>query len=103
MKFLMNELNFEKDEEEENGNRLFVDTPPAVSHNKPSFSLPIKGLFSKENPVMPIKNSTPREEVVNKPVEARLISFEPLPQINMINVDKFYTQELDKIIEIDQE
>jgi len=47
--------------------------------------------------------STPREETVNKPVESRLVSLDPLPQINMINVDKFYTQELDKIIEIDQE
>lgn len=52
---------------------------------------------------MPIQNSTPREEVVSKPVESRLVSLDPLPKINMINVDKFYTQDLDRIIEIDQE
>ena len=62
----------------------------------------MKALFNKENPVLPISMSTPREDTVNKPVEARL-SLEPLPKINMINIDKFYTQELDKIIEIDQE
>lgn len=63
----------------------------------------MKGLFNKENPVMPLQNSTPREEVVNKPVESRLASLDPLPKIDMINVDKFYTQDLDRIIEIDQE
>lgn len=52
---------------------------------------------------MPLQNSTPREEVVNKPVESRLASLDPLPKIDMINVDKFYTQDLDRIIEIDQE
>ena len=62
----------------------------------------MKSLFNKENPVLTINMSTPREETVNKPVKARL-SLEPLPKINMINIDKFYTQELDKIIEIDQE
>ena len=64
----------------------------------------LKGLFNKEdNQVLPSSLSTPRDKVVDKPVEARLTALESLPMINMINVDKFYTQELDKIIEIDQE
>uniref|UniRef100_A0A7S3KSP0 Uncharacterized protein n=1 Tax=Euplotes crassus TaxID=5936 RepID=A0A7S3KSP0_EUPCR len=104
MKFLMQELELAKVvEEHDTYNKCLVSTPPPASKNKPSFSLPLKGLFSKENPVMPIQNSTPREEVISKPVESRLISLEPLPKINMISVDKFYTQDLDRIIEIDQE
>ena len=47
--------------------------------------------------------STPRGGGIDKPIEARLTSLEGLPKINMINVDKFCTHELDKIIEIDQE
>jgi hypothetical protein len=61
------------------------------------------GLFNKDNPVLPSSLSTPRDNIITKPVEARLTSLEPLPNIRMINVDKFYTQELDRIIEIDQE
>ena len=52
---------------------------------------------------MPSSLSTPRGGSVDKPVEVRLTSLEGLPKINMINVDKFCTQELDKIIEIDNE
>lgn len=63
----------------------------------------MRGLFSKENPVLPSSLSTPRGGQIDKPVEARLTSLEGLPKINMINVDKFCTHELDKIIEIDQE
>ena len=47
--------------------------------------------------------STPRGGGVEKAVDVRLTSLGSLPKINMINVDKFYTQELDRIIEIDQE
>lgn len=52
---------------------------------------------------MPSSMSTPRGGWVEKPIEVRLTSLEALPKINMINIDKFYTQELDKIIEMDQE
>mmetsp|Transcript_27535 Transcript_27535/g.24407 ORF Transcript_27535/g.24407 Transcript_27535/m.24407 type:complete len:103 (+) Transcript_27535:359-667(+) len=102
----MNEIfnNIQEEVEKEVSEKSeLINTPPPITMNRPCFKLPLKGLFSKENPVLPASMSTPREETVNKPVEFRLVSLEPLPKINMINIDKFYTQELDKIIEIDQE
>lgn len=115
-RFLIQELNLDKIKEEiENcKNEDKNDTESNENINFPSLFPGFKQIYSSA----PKSNSfdfnheysnkanlvsTPRNYEVSKPVEARLTWLESLPKIHMINVDKFYTRELDQIIELDQE
>lgn len=114
-RFLIQELNLDKIKEEiENWKNEANDTESNENVNYPSLFPGFKQIYG----IAPKSNgfdfnheysnkmnlvSTPRNYEVSKPVEARLTWLDSLPKIHMINVDKFYTRELDQIIELDQE
>ena len=102
-RFLIQELNLDKIKEEiENWNKIEQnDTDSNDNVNFPSLFPGLKPMYGFKDRAPAL--STPRNYEVNKAVEARFTWLDSLPKINMINVDKFYTQELDKIIELDQE